>query len=275
MAPGAWGLSFAHAHMGEVRREARGCGRELGIKIATCACLGGAVRGSRNLGPLRVGPLRLCSPSLCGSTLLAGESALPVGWPGVLCWAWDLLIWLHPRHMPTEATLLSYFVGRETGSEQKMPQVQGEALHLGGWLGLGPCLVSVRGLRAHPCLDRLRRLCQHSHCRFRQKVAPPRCPFFLKSRLGGWQESGGLLQRLPGSSLYPHTHAAGAASLPLPHSEPDLPGGSGWLLASGSLLHIPTLPQAQSGQHIKKQSHFASSFCKGPEVTSKNGSLVT
>lgn len=51
--------------------------------------------------------------------------------------------------------------------------------------------------------------------------------------------------------------------------------GSGRLLASGSLRHVSTLPQAQSGQHIKKQSHFASSFCKGPEVTSKNGSLVT
>lgn len=121
VAPGAWGLSFAHARMGEVRREARGCRRELGIKIATCTCLGGTVRGSRNLGPLRVGTLRLCSPSLCGPTLLAGESALPVGWPGMLCWAWDLLIWLRPRHMPTETTLLSYFVGRETGSEQKLP----------------------------------------------------------------------------------------------------------------------------------------------------------
>lgn len=181
---------------------------------------------------------------------------------GVCCGtALDLLTWLHPHYMPTEATLLAHFVGGETEAQSgRHPRWGGEELQLGGWPSLGPWPCSVRHLSSAIGLGAGRGL---------------RPPFS--------SESSSSVPCLP--QIKPLRRAGvrrGCCSLRwgVPYSPSPTAGAA---LTSSSSLLCPAAGlrpplgrlQAQSSQHIKKQSHLASSFCKGPEVTSENGLLVT
>lgn len=190
-------------------------------------------------------------------------------WPGT---SWDLPTWLHPCHVPAEATFLSYFVHGENEAHS------GRCPRAGSWGGKevkaqrpgGPLSCPARSRPARPPL-----------CRAGARRPPGRagggsgCPVLFREQL------------LLGPFLLPHMAPGGGSPWLPPRLWPGSPHFLFLTLPVTSLGAPPCsqpggrergamgLGHSEPGFHSSESYGLTSSFYKRPEAASENRLLVT
>lgn len=151
------------------------------------------------------------------------DTALDTAGMGICCGlAGALLTWLHPCHVPAEATFLSSFAHGESEAHS------GQDPRAGSWGSKelktqrpgGPRACHARSCHAWPPLCRARAPCPPG------RAGGGQAALFPSGNSSSWGPSSPQGARR-GSPWPPPRQQPGEPSLPLPHSTSDLPGGPG------------------------------------------------